>query len=238
MNLNRRDGYTLLELIVACLLVMIVLYGLYSTISSMARFQVEAVRKGGVNGWSNTSLSVMTKEIESADAIIAPTSAGGNTMMGCANWSTRGGSDGSGAIDPTLPVTWFQYCYDSATGPNAPGGSVIPVLRRIASTGTSVSCSGAAMVACTDTAKLGAAGTQTNDIIALNVTGPAVVAGKIFTFTSDGTAINVNFVVGSNAPSTPGTAPTAPSNAYITNPQTSTVNTSVQISRNYLNSND
>jgi type II secretory pathway pseudopilin PulG len=243
MTLNRR-GYTLLELIIACSMVMIVLYGLYTTLSSMVNFEVEAVRKSSVNSWSNVSLSVMTKEIEDANVLYFPDAANPSTngILGCTNWSTKMNGPATGAaLDAALPVKLFYYCLDTTTGPTQPiTGAQINVLRRMSLTVASCPLYGAVTpttYACTSGNPLGAG--STNDVIATQVN---YVNGLTSIFSdNNGTyasVVNVNFQLGDPNPAG-ATAPSgSASNARIVNPQTSTVNTTVQLERSYMNTND
>jgi type II secretory pathway pseudopilin PulG len=243
MTSNRR-GYTLLELIIACSLVMVVLYGLYTTLSSMTNFEVEAVRKSSVNSWSNVSLSVMTKEIEDANVVYFPDSGTTQTtaVLGCSNWSTKtNGATSGAALDPSLPVKMFYYCLDKTTGPTQPiSGAQIYVLRRMSATVASCPAYGAvspATYACTSGYPLGAG--STNDVIATEVN---FVNGLSYMFSYNNNAaanaVNVNFQVGNPNPAGVAAPSGTPSNGRIVNPQTSTVNTTIQIERPYMDSND
>jgi hypothetical protein len=235
---SNRVGYTLLELVIASLLVMVVLYGLYTTISSLTNFEVEGVRKGSVDSWTNAALAQMTREIENADLIMYPSAANPQTtqVYGCTNWSNKAGSAGTGGpLDTTNPtVTKFYYCLDTTSGPSSPGGGPIAVMRRMAISGVGLTCDAVntAGPACTSGSPLGAG--STNDVIATQVSAPA---GYVFSYTATN-AVTVNFVVGDPNPTTVGANANTPSNARIINPQTTTVNTTIQFRRAYLNSSD
>jgi type II secretory pathway pseudopilin PulG len=252
MKRDDRRGYTLLELMFACLLVMIVLYGLYTTLSSMVNFETAALRKSSVDSWSNASVQTMSQEIENATVIYVPspaTTTTSNTIFGCTNWlpQMNGPASGAGA-DSSLPVVEFYYCLDTTTGPPSPAGTPIPVLRRIAAAGnpaagiSNPTCPAVPATgpgSCTSATSIGGAGTQSNIVIASDV-NLASGAGQLFTYTGSAlaNAVNINFVVGNPNPS--GTTPPSdvPTNARIVSPQTSTVNTTVQVERPYMDSND
>jgi hypothetical protein len=251
--MKTRGGYTLLELIIASSLVTLVLAAMYSMVSSVVNFQTEAMRKSSVSGWNAVSMNMMTKEIEDATVIYypdssAPSLGNSNAVLGCSNWSTsQQGAATGGTMNAAANVTYFFYCLDTTTGPTAPSGTTIPVLRRIAATGTGVTCPAKATysptappVACSKTTvALTGSGINTNDIVASEVNVPA--SGFIFTagVTAAQNSLNVNFVLGNESAESPGTATAnAPTNAHIVNPQTSTVNVTIAVNRSYLDSKD
>jgi len=249
--MKSRRGYTLLELVIACSLVTLVLAAMYSMVSSVVNFQTEAVRKSSVSAWNAVSMNMMTKEVEDATVIYYPdpNSTQSNSILGCSNWSTiQQNSTTGGSMDASTNTTYFYYCLDTTTGPSAPSGAKIPVLRRIAASGPNVSCPArgaysptSGPVPCTNTAPTlsGAALYNSNDIVASAVNLPP--SGYMFTYAGNAAAnsMNVAFVIGNESAETPGTATAnAPTNAHIVNPQTSTVNISIAVNRSYLDSKD
>ena len=245
MTKNRR-GYTLLELIIACSLVMIVLYGLYTSFSSMVNFQSEALRKSSVNSWTVASLGTMTKEIENATILYFPNSANTptNNILGCSNWSNQAINPGTGlkgyTLDPSSPVTEFYYCLDTTSGPTDATGAHINLLRRIAVVGAACPTGAVApgSMGCTNATSLGAGGT--NDVIATEVNFIPGGSGSLFSYNTSASAngVNLTFVIGNPNPAGTAEASGTPSSARIVNPQTTTVNTTIALDRPYMDSND
>jgi prepilin-type N-terminal cleavage/methylation domain-containing protein len=108
-----REGFTLIELIVALVLSAFVLVGIVGVATQMIRFQMEGHKKGDVTGWTLLSLAKMNKELEDASVLDfpppgLPPADRGDHISGCSNY-TRG-SIPPGPIDASLPVTAFWYC--------------------------------------------------------------------------------------------------------------------------------
>jgi hypothetical protein len=233
-----RRGYTLLEIVLALLFVSVVLIGLYNIVGAMMNFSVESARKGSVANGTSASLTIMTKEVEDSDVLYFPDAAAAPTttaMMGCSNWSTiangPAGPGSGGPLNAAAPVSWFYYCWDQS----AP----VYVLRRLSASGLGVVCPGAGAAPaawsaqCSAAGKLGAAGTQTNDVIASDVNlipgGPAYLFGSV-----GGNTIGVTMMIGDpnpwHDPLAPGVSGTS-SSQRIVNPQTITVNTTINLNR-------
>lgn len=245
----RAKGFTLIELVIALSFAAVVLYGITSIFTSMTKFEFEAVRKSSVDIWSQATLAQMSKEIEDASILYFPSATTPSPtpqgIMGCSNWSTMlNGPNSGGPLDPSSPVVWFYYCYDTSSGPIVPPSTTpITYLRRIAADGAA-NCPARGGVApgtypCSSATILPGSGVKTNDVIATNVN--LLPGYAMFTFNINGpaTGVNLNFLIGNPTPGTPtGGESGSPSAAYITNPQTITVQTSIALNRPYMNSND
>ncbi len=254
---NQRRGFSLLELVLALSFAAIVLYGITSVFTSLTKFEFEAVRKNSVDGWSQASLSSMTKEIEDATIIYFPSAAfaglsgvsATNGILGCTNWSTMlnnglNNATSGGPLDPSLPVVQFYYCYDATSGPT-PAPSINPVayLRRIAASGAAVTCPAVGAVnpgtyPCHGGSVLPRQ--TSNDVIATNVNLTPGNTDMFFYYKSGpAEGVSLNFLVGNPTPGPPGGSQSGvPSAANITNPQTLLVQTSIALNRPYMNSND
>jgi prepilin-type N-terminal cleavage/methylation domain-containing protein len=144
----RKNGFSLIELVIAVSLASFVLVGVATIAAQMARTQVDGIRSGTVSGWSVASYMTMAKEIEDANVLAYPVNNGDNadSIVVCKNWSRDQGAGPPGAaLDAALPVSVIQYCVD-ATDPD----STHYRLRRYANVGLGVTCpaSPAAPVTC------------------------------------------------------------------------------------------
>ncbi|MEK7384763.1 MAG: prepilin-type N-terminal cleavage/methylation domain-containing protein [Elusimicrobiota bacterium] len=213
-------GYTLLEFIIAVALSMVVLMAVFSMMTSMLRFQVEGLKKSTVTGWSLASIMKMNKEIESAGVLAHPTNAvPSDWVVGCTNWSRiltppAGGS----RADPNLNMVVFYYCYDPAT----------LTMRRLAEESSTVPCpaSPVALPACT--AAWGGGADQTNDVIAAGITRHSSGA-LVFARDDSVGGVRLRYAVGEKIFVRVAGKPD------VVNPQYVEFDTSITLSRAYLN---
>ena len=229
-RLRARAGYTLLELVVALALASIVLVGLFAIMASMMNFQVEALKKGTVNGWSLASLIAMNREIENASVLVYPAAgASADSLSVCTNYSNiLKGSPGNatGVIDASQPIETIDYCYDSANF----------VIRRLVVNG-SCPALGTAPPACTAGNYAQSAGATTSGVIAINVyyANYPTASPPVFTRDADATGVvRLQYVVG-DPTSTPNPSP---GKALVTNPQSMAFDTSLSVNKQYGNTSD
>lgn len=213
-------GFSLLELLIAVSLSVIVLMAVFGMMTSMFRFQVEGLKKSTVTGWSLASLMKMNKEIESASVMGSPSTNGAqaNAMTGCTNWSrilTTGKMDGN------QNVVVFYYCYDGA-----PNGTI----RRLAEESAATVCPASPATPPVCSAAWGGAN-RTNDVIAVGV-NPHSSGALVFTKDDSVGGVRVRFTVGEK------TFVHVDGKPDVVNPQYMEFDTSITMSRPYLNTND
>lgn len=103
-----RQGYTLIEMIIAMALSAMALAGILSVATSMLRFNLLGAARGDVTGWALVSLNQMNKEIENATYLTFPNS---STMSGCSNYTKITPAPPWGnKLDASQGVTAFYYC--------------------------------------------------------------------------------------------------------------------------------
>ena len=181
---RRRAGFTLLELVIALSLSSIVLIGVFSMMASMMTYEAEGLRKGSVNAWSLASLVAMNREIESASALVYPTTGGQDSLVICTNWSRLMNTTGGAKISAADPVSLNTYCWESGTN----------LLRRQVTSGMGQTCPaslGYTPPACNSATYGGASSVM--------ATGVYRDSGANFIFTADPTStgtIRIRYVVG------------------------------------------
>lgn len=129
----KKNGFSIIELVIAISLSSFVLVGVATIAAQMARSQIEGVRSGTVTGWSLVSYLSMAKEIEDSNVLAFPIADGAtsDSVLVCKNWSRVVG----GKLDSNAPglVSVIQYCVDSSDPTNL-------ILRRYANVGAGVAC--------------------------------------------------------------------------------------------------
>ncbi len=226
-----RAGYTLIELVIAISLASIVLVGLFAIMASMMNFQVEALKKGTVNGWSLAALLSMNREIEDASVIVYPSAGGSaNSISLCTNYShimagAGGSADGSISGAASDPIQTIDYCYDPAN----------LVMRRQVIDG-SCPVLGSAPPACTASNYAPGAqqDTKTSGVIAISVY-QAPGNPSVFTRSANRSGeIRLRYVIGNpNSTTTP-----SPGSAMVRNPQSMAFDTTLSVNRQYGNNQD
>lgn len=213
-------GFSLLELLIAVSLSVIVLMAIFGMMTSMFRFQVEGLKKSTVTGWSLASLMKMNKEIESASVMAYPTDATPRDwIVGCTNWSRI---LSTGKMDTNQNVVVFYYCYD---------GTANGTIRRLAEESAATACptSPVALPACSD---VWGGANRTNDVIAVGVNRHSTGSPGVFTRDDGVGGVRVRFTVGEK------TFVHVDGKPDVVNPQYMEFDTSITMSRPYLNTND
>jgi prepilin-type N-terminal cleavage/methylation domain-containing protein len=142
----KKNGFSLIELVIAVSLASFVLVAVASLAMQMTRSQIEGIRSGTMTGWSVVSYISMAKEIEDANVLAYPIADGSaqDAIVVCKNWSRNAGATaGVGAkLDVNGVVSVIQYCVDTSV-PTA------LVMRRYARASAADTCPAvAAPVAC------------------------------------------------------------------------------------------
>ena len=120
-RLYKRQGFSLIELVIAVSISSAVLIGIFALASSMVQYEVESARKGSVTAWTMASISNMSRDIAGASVLQWPAGDGATAdkLRLCTNWSRLAGPGpvGDGAQLSTLgdnPAV-ITYCWDGAT---------------------------------------------------------------------------------------------------------------------------
>lgn len=146
-----KNGFSLVELLIATSLSAFVLIGISTIGASLARNQIEGIRSGTQVGWSVVSYMSMAKEIEDGNVLVHPAVNGAtsDSIVICKNWSRQMGvgppagdrlnTDAGLAPDGVRKDTVYviQYCVDP-TAPVAPETGF--KIHRYALVGPAVTC--------------------------------------------------------------------------------------------------
>jgi len=128
-----RRGFSIIELVIAVSLASMVLVGVATIASQMARSQVEGIRGGTATGWSLVSYLSMAKEIEDANVLAYPiaNAATADSLIVCKNWSRMTGALPGGPLDTNAGAmeAVVQFCVDTTDPANL-------VVRRFANVST------------------------------------------------------------------------------------------------------
>lgn len=197
----RKNGFSLIEMVIAVSLASFVLVGVASIAAQMARSQVEGIRKGTATGWSVISYMAMSKELEDGNVLAFPIADGASSdsLIMCKNWSraVNGGPPG-GKLYTNDPITnaaadttVVQYCLDTTDASNL-------ILRRYENRGPGVTCPNPGVpVACTATPS----GTWTRtDVVGFRV--ERLSGASVFTRANSSGGVRVRYVVGRQTPTT------------------------------------
>ena len=115
-----REGFSLIELLLAVSLSSLVLLAVLGVATSMIRFHLEGIRKGTVSGGAVLSFVMMSREIESANVLVYPYAGSMNTdlLVVCNNWSRVLPGAGGARLNAAANVDVISYCYN-------PGAKII-----------------------------------------------------------------------------------------------------------------
>ena len=145
-----REGFSLIELLIAISLSSMVLLGILGVATSMIRAHMEGIRKGTVTGGSVLSFVMMSREIESANVLVYPDAANVNTdlLVLCNNWSRIMPGAGGARMNAAANVDVFSYCFNqgaktiwrySVSGPAVQCPASPPVIQLATGTRTAYS---------------------------------------------------------------------------------------------------
>lgn len=107
-----RDGFTLIELVLAVTLASIVMLGMSSLLLPLVRSEVAAARGQTIQLNLAAALKTADREISQASWLRTPSAAGApaDRLEGCQNASAPSSVAAAAPLDPTRPMRWFALC--------------------------------------------------------------------------------------------------------------------------------
>ena len=121
--MKNKRGFTLIELIVGTLLVVVVMSAALMLMSTMVQNQLKGARQGRVTGMTALNIETMLTDIRNATYINSAQTNGSTSIGGCDNYSAQdpvytrnslsaSGVNVAGPLISADPILCFFYCVD------------------------------------------------------------------------------------------------------------------------------